>query len=414
MIRRVVWSIVAALALAVLGAAWFVQNFHEVPFERWEAPQREARSNPYLALERLLAALGRPVTRIQTRAGLTELPPGGVLLLDGDRRRHVDAALAARLLAWVEHGGYLIVAGESAGDDPLLARLGVGPYHPPRPTRREVDRKVDPEADSEDGEEGAGSGDAGEGSADEATRDPAVPAKRPPWIGVRLPDADIAYRYRRLARRLSATGTTPLWYAGAAADRAALLHFAHGAGHVTVLDGLDAFTNYRIGHYDHAELLWALLARYQPQGEIRLASRLTVPSLWTWLAESAPTALTSALVLLAIWLVRIVPRFGGAVALPAGERRDLAQHLAAIGRSVWREGGVGHWMAVVRQAVATRLALRHPQLMRQEPAARLAALGRLADCPPEQVSSALVAGQAATPETFTAAMQTLQRLDQRL
>lgn len=408
MIRRVVWSVVAALALAVPGAAWFLQHFHEVPYERWEAPQREARSNPYLALERLLAALGRPVSRLQTRAALAELAPGGVLLLDGDRRRHVDAALSGRLLAWVEQGGYLIVAGESAGDDPLLTALGVSPYRPPRRSKSEADG-------GEAGEEhGEAAGADGEGNENAAAPAGTAPVKAPPWLGVRLPEADVAYRYRRSGRGLSASRPTPVWRAGAAADRAALLHFAHGAGHVTVVDGLDAFNNYQIGRHDHADLLWALLQRYQPQGEIRLASRLAVPTLWAWLAESAPAALVSALVLIAIWLARIVPRFGGAVALPAGERRDLAQHLAAIGRSVWREGGVGHWMAVVRQAVATRLALHHPHLMRQDEAARLTALGRLAGCPPQQVSAALVAGQAATPETFTAAMQTLQRLDQRL
>jgi hypothetical protein len=395
--RRIVWSLVAVISLATLATAWFVRNFEEVPYERWEPPQKEALRNPHLAFERLLAQMGRPVIRIESPQLLDELPAGGVVFLDRNRRRHVDPVRAERLLGWVERGGYLIVASEVVGDDPLLETLGLSRYEPPASEDDDEDEEFDENEDA----------------VDDAVA-PAAKAQLPAWIDVRLPDADVVYRYRRPGADLVVSQAAPAWRAGIDDERSALIHIAHGAGQVTVLDGLDVFNNYQIGNFDHAEFLWALIQRYQPQGEIRLASRLAVPTLWQWLAESASAALLSVCVLMAVWLWRIVPRFGGAVVVPASERRELSHHLAAIGRSVWREGGLGHWLNVVRQAVATRLALHHPHLTRLDAAGQQAALAKLADSSSRQAWSALTTGKADTPEAFTTAMQTLQRLDQRI
>ena len=70
--------------------------------------------------------------------------------------------------------------------------------------------------------------------------------------------------------------------------------------------------------------------------------------------------------LIALWLWRIIPRFGGTCPSPIDERRDLTQHLSAIGRSVWREGGATHWLTVVRHALNKRLSLRYPDLNRMD------------------------------------------------
>ena len=80
---------------------------------------------------------------------------------------------------------------------------------------------------------------------------------------------------------------------------------------------LQAFTNRGIGQYDHADILWALLSAYQPQGTVRLAARLKVPTLWEWLAAEAWMPLASGVVLCVLWLWRIVPRFGGRRSLPS-------------------------------------------------------------------------------------------------
>ena len=125
-------------------------------------------------------------------------------------------------------------------------------------------------------------------------------------------------------------------------------------------------------------------------------------------------ALISSALLIVLWLWHIVPRFRGLLAPVQGERRDLLQHLAAIGRSVWREGGLAHWLSVVRQPLQQRLALRHPHLKQMETSRQHAALAEMAQCTSNEIRSALTPGQARTAKEFTRAMQILQSLDHRL
>jgi hypothetical protein len=397
--RTVIWSLVAVTVVSTLLTLWFLQNFEQAPSSHWEAAQKEARRNPYLALERLFGQLGRPVTRLESPGSLDALTAGGALILDENRRRNVDPARAGRLLNWVQGGGYLIVAAEDVGDDPLLAKLGVSHYKASPsmqcPAEGTVETPLEKPAEN---------------------TPPAKPgiAKPPAPIEFRLPGSDTSYRFNRHGNGLTSSSPEPEWRAGLSDERNAVLHYTWGQGRITVLDGLQFLNNRQIGNLDHAELIWALLQQYQPQGELRLASRMEVPTLWQWLIESAWMLLISAALLITLWLWRIIPRFGGTLATPVAERRDLVQHLAAIGRSVWREGGITHWLSVVRQAVHKRLALRHPYLFRQEASEQRIALARIAGCKTKDIQSALTSGQALAPDDFTLAMQTLQRLDQRL
>ena len=141
---------------------------------------------------------------------------------------------------------------------------------------------------------------------------------------------------------------------------------------------------------------------------------MEIQTLWQWLAESAWMLLISGALLIALWLWRIIPRFGGTCPSPIDERRDLTQHLSAIGRSVWREGGVTHWLSVVRHALNKRLSLRYPDLNRMDASEKRMVLAKIADCKTRDIHSALMSGQAQSAEEFTRTMQTLQRLDQRL
>ena len=386
--RRIIWSLVACVALATLITVWFLQNFEQVPVRHREAPQKEARRNPYLAFERLLQELGRPIERLESPRSLDQLPAQSILILDESRRRNVTPARVERLLDWVHCGGYLIVAAENASDDPLLRKLGVSHYQAPKgqcaPCTKD---KIEEEADDDD---------------------------PPVEIEVTLPINQTRYRLEHFGRGLSSSSPEPAWQAGSAKERSALLHFRWGRGHITVIDDLSFVDNHSLGDHDHAELIWALLQHYQAQGKIHLASRMEIQTLWQWLAESAWMLLISGALLIALWLWRIIPRFGGTCPSPIDERRDLTQHLSAIGRSVWREGGVTHWLSVVRHALNKRLSLRYPDLNRMDASEKRMVLAKIADCKTKDIHSALMSGQAQSAEEFTRTMQTLQRLDQRL
>jgi hypothetical protein len=381
---------VALLAGVVLASAWFLANFEQVSVTRREAAGPEARRNPYLALERFLARMGRRTERIADRRALDGLGRPDVLILDRHRRRALDGRRGERLLAWVEAGGYLVVAAEPPGvDDPLLEALGVE-WAPAGAAECPADDA--PAALPPEGED---------------------PSDETPWTAARIPGAAAALAIETGPFGLRSSAS-PAWRVDRAGRGAVLLHFERGRGHVTVLADLARLAdNRRIGRRDHAEALWTLLQHYRPGGRVWLASRLEVPTLGQWLVESAWMALASAALLLAAWLARIVPRFGGLAPEPAVQRRSLGEHLAAMGRFVAARGGLTFWLDILRAALHARLALRHPAIASLPAAERRQALARIARLPPEDLRQALegaLRGRAA----FTDAVSTLQQLELRL
>jgi hypothetical protein len=334
MSRRALWILGGMVLSLGLVGSWFLNTFERVPVPRRDAPQAEARQNPYLALERFLSRMGRSVARTTEADILHRLPAPGTLILDRGRAYHLTDLRQEALMRWVSGGGFLILVpetpntpdpvadlfdlvwtsslrGSEDGDDPLAEPQ---PTQPPRPSQRAV----------------------------------VVPgASRP--LTVAFQDG------------LTALGEAPVWAATDPNHGAHVLHFAYGRGSVTVVAHLDALvSNDRIADYDHAELVSTLLERYQPTGAIVLLTRLGIPSLGEWLVAQAPLALWSAALLLIVWLWNVVPRFGPVVPEPSPDRRELREHLLAVGRFVRKQGGGQAWLTIVRSAVEGALVRRHP------------------------------------------------------
>ncbi|HMW77237.1 MAG TPA: DUF4350 domain-containing protein [Rhodocyclaceae bacterium] len=384
--RRLIWSGLALAGLIVIGAAWFLANFDQVVVDSWEPPSREARRNRFLALEKFLDAMGRKTQRIQDPTQLDHLPPG-VLVLDSGRRGAMTPQRVENLLAWVERGGYVVTAPESRGRrDPFLDRF-------------DIDCRCKEEVKT------ASSGGA---------RSP--PPKPPAWVSVQVPGnvrpLKIAFQHSDLAPGK----TSPVWSAGAADHPMQVLHYAYGQGQVTVFSDLNGlFINPLIGKADHAELLWTLLETYQPDRNrpVFLLTRLAIPSLWHWLIESAAPAVVSGLVLLIFWLWRLAPRFGPVRPEPDPARRELGEHLRAIGRYIWRCGGLETWLSVARESFNSRLARRHPHLAALPSEQKVAALAEISGRSLASIAAALHHA-APTPHSFTQALRTLKNLERSL
>lgn len=134
---------VALLALAVLGAIWFLQNFEQMPVKERVGPSGEARVRDFLAAERFAERMGLPARELRSLVDLDSLPVGGVLLLP-NRRQAIDSPRITRLLTWVQAGGHVIAEAEFPGvDDPLLGAVGIS-----RETRRPLTRRRTPSAKS--------------------------------------------------------------------------------------------------------------------------------------------------------------------------------------------------------------------------------------------------------------------------
>lgn len=318
----------ACLALLVLGVVWFFRTYEQVPAKERVPASGEARLREFLAAERFAGRMGLPARELRSLAELEAPAPGAVLIVP-DHRPAIDAQRAARLLAWAQRGGHLVVEAEPVGvPDPLVDAAGV---------QRE--------------------------------------ARRPPSLKRFVVDVG----ERRLtvqfagAMALQVSGTPRLQ----AGDQ--LVTLPRGKGLVTIATSLDFARNDGIGANDHAEFFWTLLT-LAPASSLQVFFRPERLSLWGFLVEHALPALAAAFLLLGLWLWRIAPRFGPVPADPPPARRRLLDHLRASGRYLWTEGLRVQLALAARDAALRRLARAQPDFAvasNDEKAARLAALAAI-------------------------------------
>lgn len=391
MTRRLVWGLMLVAVIVVAGGVWFFDNFEQVSVKKREGAEKEARRNPYLALEHLLARLGQPVSRADKIQDLDAPASGSVIFLDRSRNHLMSPERLDRLMRWVEAGGHLIVvAEERRRPDPLLDRLHVMRLEAPLPKGRTPWPGADGSVELPGLEEPLELGSTGLGNL--------RPGKNP------IPELQ----------------ASPL----GAGHR--LLRYRRGRGSITAMTDLDRMlTNYRIGEADHAELFVTLLhqavngtgngtnsadAPQSHKAPLLLVTRLEMPSLWEWLAENAAPAVISFLVLLGLWLWRGLPRFGGIAPDLPPARRELREHLAALGRYTWRAGGLPLLIEPLRENLRTRIALRHPAIAALPPHEQAAALAKLTSRAEGLIANALH-GAVETPHAFTQAARTLRNLE---
>ena len=385
MSRRLMWGVTGVVVCLGLVVSWFFNTFERVSVPRRDAPQAEARENPYLALERFLARMGRPVTRTTEADILHRLPAPGALILDRGRAYHLTGTRQEALMEWVNSGGYLMLVPEAPGTpDPVVDMFDL------------VWTDALLESESED-----------EAPGDPQVKRPPKPSRRPVVVPGTARPLTVAFQ-----DGLTAVGEDPEWAATDPNYGAHVLHFVHGEGAVTVIAHLDALvSNDGIADYDHAELVSSLLERYQPNGAVVLLTRLGIPTLGQWLVARAPLALASGALLLAIWLWNVVPRFGVVIPEPSPDRRDLHEHLLAVGRFVRKRGGGDVWLTIVRSAVKGALVRRHPSygLGDDDLAVRAAHTG----IPLADLSQAFT-GDGRRTDRLVVTMRALQRVERSL
>jgi hypothetical protein len=371
--RRIV--IVVLAALAVLFTAVFLATHDRVTVQEWVGASGEARLRPFLAAERFAGRMGMKASEVRALPELQALPPRGVLLLPA-RRQQLHPGKLADLVRWVENGGHLIVEAEALGvPDPMLDQLGI--------TRARA----------------------------EAPRKPSR---------IELPQA---------GRSLTAYLGEPMTLATAnpeagppAAGR--LVSYARGYGMVTAAASLRFARNpdyedhlakrldrpaRSIAAYDHAELLWHLLS-LAPASELRIYFRPERLSLWGFLREHAALAVSASVLLLALWLWSIVPRFGPVAPDAPPGRRRLLDHLRASGRYYWVKGLRSRLVVAARDAALRRIARAQPDFAAAPPAERAARLATLSGMSQEESARFMSAAGAMRGADFIKVAQNAQRV----
>lgn len=365
---RLLIGVFVAAGLGALGY-WLWNNLEQVTEQTWVGYQGEARRNPWLASERLLARMGARTSPARSVPDLRSLPRDGLLVLPRRLQTlHKDEQM--KLLSWVEGGGHLVVEAEVPGQaDPLLDELGI--------TRQAN--------------------------------------KRAPTSGVllaTLPGASREFmvqvgQWRSLGVEkpvFSLRGTSATW----------MVQVSRGAGRVSAFTELGMFRNESIGKLDHAEFLWHFV-RLEPGASV--VSFFHSPqklSLMAWLREHAWAVLAAAALLLAAWLWHIAPRFGPVAPDPEPARRRLLDHLRASGRFQWSAGGGAALAEAAREAVLRRISRAHPDFAGLNAAERAPWLASIFGLPPEAVQRVLHPAPVSTAAELTAAAGVFQAIHEQL
>ncbi len=366
--RVMAWGVVLVVSLGVLGL-WLYNQGEWVDVEVDTGLRGEAAGNPYLAATRLLDRMGVPARRLPAHPW-EQGPPAtvDVLVLAGPRHG-LAGPLLGPLLDWVSAGGHLVVpAAAGAGDDPLLAALGLDARH-----------------DLDSGVPGA--------------------------VSVALEGVVLEAAFPGSTRLAGGAGYRTL---AADAHGPLVLRGPMGRGRVTALATLGPFTNRRLGRHDHAELLVRLLAPGGTAPRVALAGDAGMPGLATWLWRRIPEALLSLALLGVLFLWWRGYRFGRLAGPPQAARRSLLEHIEAAGWFLWRRGRADGLLEAGRRALVARAAVRTGALGRRSHAEQVHLIARMSGLPEGRVAAALEPLRHPTPREFLARVADLEAIRKKL
>ena len=376
----------AALIATPLVAALLYAALNWVRVEegsRWVGMGPEAQRDPYLAFTRLLEKLDTNARASDKPSSLETAPEGSVIFLASRRLVYMSNERIAKIVAWVERGGTLVVEAEPPSiDDPLLEALGMDRDRPDPAEARKSMRARPP---------------ARKSSVTTFDWDASGTALRVDFGRFAVPLFQSRAHGDHVAARL---------------DKDVLaIAFPQKAGRVVVLGSFAFLRNTAIGELDHAELGWQL-ASHKPGGAL-LFLKPPRAALGEWLLEEAWPVLIAASLLLATWLVRVIPRFGPLAPADAPPRRRLGEHIAATGRFLWSRGESAFLLQAARERVWRAVSRRLSRVDAAAPAAAIEKVAESAATSKAKAHRALIAPAESEP-AFVAAASALQEIEAHL
>lgn len=419
-----------ALSLSALFAAfvYLALNWYTIEDDNeWVGMQGEALTNPYLAMQRTVEAMGASTQIVKGDDAwdtILDGAPKNATLLLGDRRLvRMTSARVDRIRQWVRAGGNLIVEAEQPKlDDPLLASYGIG-HAGLRWTAKNglvEKREQGVPADGDDSNpEDDGFGFNADDVKDQAEKNPPMAKalsqlkRRPAVSNITFADNarfKVDFRpYQNLrAKKVPDDADVIDDPVGTR-----MVQFRDGLGRVTAISNFDFMTWRTLGKYDHAEFLWHMIATqnvgaaaaegvrsaaptagnpvkpFQPV--ILLALRDRGIGLWAWLGQHAWMVLCTLAVLLLVWIARVVPRFGPLRGDAVGARLNLGEHLRALGQYLARQQAWPTLAQAARERFLKRLYRERPGLSRVDRPSLLVALEKLTGMGLGRIQRALTA-----------------------
>ena len=369
------------IGLSVWAGFWFYNNFKWVDEKVDIGYQGEAKTNSFLAAQRLIVALGGTAQPVR---GMPNIPPQGTTLVMPTLRNSLGPKSIGTLLSWVAAGNHLVVAthGEYYTEDKkdvLLDALGIS----------EINAKA---------------------KGDYKVKHINAEIYKVPTVDMsgngELFQVDFDALHRLTSKQAA------LWKIEDNAG-AYLVRVKHGNGRVTVMSDYGFMENDAIGKYDHAAFM-ARVLDVHPDGAVWLVYSEDMPSLPQWLATHAWQALISGALLLMVWLWAASRRFGVLLPEPVMERRSLLEHITAGGHFLWRHGGESALLMRVRASVKQAIFLRYPRWVKMPDEQFYRELSLLSGLSTQQIQKALDLPVYGNQHEFTSVIKNMEIIRRKL
>jgi len=323
---------IAILAILALLILFFQKNFEYVEKTQWQPLTGEAKTNPLYASQLFLRRMGIPTQTKDNVQDLGTLPNTDTVILISSSRQTLRSAQLSGLLGWVSNGGHLIISGVAdwtvfPSESPLVDEpkdsqaedLASPPTIDPLQEFLEVQIREGIEFDNNKSETIKLKG-----------------TVRPLALG-----ADY-YRAITLNDNNKTMGLEQVAING----KNVIIRQQIDEGLITLVSGLDFINNYKVGKFDHAEILWQLV--HGKHATLGASKPLLPDAVWLVHSDETPnlfeliwkhfwTLVITLGLLFFIWVFRVSRRFGPLIPKETEDRRNLLEHIDASGAYYWKQ-----------------------------------------------------------------------------
>lgn len=383
-------TLIGALVSVLLVTAFF-RFFDRVPYQVQVPPSGEAALNSYLAMQRVMQALGveaESTRRLDFDSGLFGQTDTIVVNLDN---QFVPESRRDRVMAWVENGGHLVLDIRSDYLETSLhdwvQSMGFEIF-----SDYEYAQELR-ESYEEDGGE--------------------------------VPSEDATFQFLTYVRLFQFDDTIT------AKTRSDVLgtyvaDFPQGGGRITLIagDAISINSAQVSSEVDYgfltdtfspaAHIVADAVAGASLSGSVWFVYSGDYPSLWGLLIEYADRVLISlaALVILGLWSA--TRRVGPIRNETPPPRRSIMEHIRASGRFGWRHRGLDALASDARDATLRAADRRDPGVSRASEQTRAKRIARIIGSDAETVSDALSAASGERPAEYTETIARLQKIRNQL
>ena len=413
-LKKALFAIAILSMLALLMLA-FMQNFEYVEKTQRQPLTGEAKTNPLYASQLFLRRMGIPTQTLGSVQDLSTLPSTDTVILISSTRQTLRSTQLSELLDWVSRGGHLLISGIAdwsffSGEGPLVDESQNVKQDEPI-YYDEPDEAFTPTSEADPLQEflevQIRENIQFDGGKAETIR--LKGSARPLELG---PDY---YRGITLNDDNKTIGLEQVAING----KNVIIRQQIDEGLITLVSDFDFIKNYKLGKFDHAEILWQLV-RGKP-ATLRQASLLLPQAVW--LIHSDKTANLFELIwkyfwalvitlglLFLIWVLRASRRFGPMIPKETEDRRNLLEHIDASGNYYWQQQQQDVLLESTRGAAQQQLAKRIPGWHALSQQDQIQLLAKRLDLSETQLAKTLHGKLSTSPYEFTETIKQLEHI----